>query len=72
MAESTVLSMKFRNTDNKTTTLSVNDAKTDLTESVVRGAMNTIVAENIFSNDGAEMAAAVGAVITQKTETVLF
>ena len=39
---------------------------------VVRGAMNTIVAENIFSNDGAEMAAAVGAVLTQKTETVLF
>lgn len=72
MADSTVLSMKFRSTDNGNTSLTVNDAKTDLTEAVVKGVMNTIVAENIFSIDGSELAAAVGAVITVKSETVLF
>lgn len=72
MAESKVLSMKFRNTDDSTTSLTVNDPKADLNEAAVKGAMNVIIAENVFSVDGADLATPVGAVVTMKTETVIF
>ena len=72
MAESKVLSMKFRNTDDSTTSLTVNDPKADLNEGAVKGAMNVIIAENVFSVGGADLATPAGAVVTMKTETVIF
>lgn len=72
MALVNVLKMAFRMSDNSSYTIQVPYCKTDLTESVVRGAMNNIVAESIFSIDGAQMAAAVGAKIVKTEETELF
>ncbi len=72
MAESKVLSMKFRNTDDSTTSLTVNDPKADLNEATVKGAMNVIIAENVFRVDGADLATPAGAVVTMKSETVIF
>ena len=72
MAESKVLSMKFRNTDDSTTSLTVNDPKADLNEATVKGAMNVIIAENVFRMDGADLATPAGAVVTMKSETVIF
>ena len=72
MAESKVLSMKFRNTDDSTTSLTVNDPKADLNEATVKGAMNVIIADNVFRVDGADLATPAGAVVTMKSETVIF
>ena len=72
MAESKVLSLKFRNTDDSTASLTVNDPKTDLTAAAVKEAMNAIIVENVFSIDGADLATPTGAVMTTKTETVIF
>ncbi len=72
MAESKVLSMKFRNTDDSTTSLTVNDPKADLNEATVKGAMNVIIAENVFRVDGADLATPAGAVVTMKSESVIF
>ena len=72
MAESKVLSMKFRNTDDRTSSLTVNDPKADLNEATVKGAMNVIIAENVFRVDGADLATPAGAVVTMKSESVIF
>ena len=64
--------MKFRNTDDSTTSLTVNDPKADLNEATVKGAMNVIIAENVFRVDGADLATPAGAVVTMKSETVIF
>ena len=72
MADSKVLSLKFRNTDESTASLTVSDPKADLTEAAVKGAMNLIIEKNVFSIDGVDLAAPAGAVVTMKTETVIF
>ena len=71
MAESKVLCMKFRNTDDRTSSLTVNDPKADLNEATVKGAMNVIIAENVFRVDGADLATPAGAVVTMKSESVI-
>lgn len=72
MVEEKVLTMRFRNSADEINSLNVNSPKSDLTEAIVKSAMNDIIAENIFSSNGAELASPLGAVITTKTENILF
>lgn len=73
MAELTnVLRMTFRLTDDTSKTINVADCKTDLNEAVIKGAMNVIIAENIFSYDGVDLANPAGAKIVKTDTTEVF
>ncbi len=73
MAELTnVLRMSFRCTDDSGATLTVVDPKPDLNEAAIKGAMNIIIAENVFSYNGADLATPASAKIVKTTTDEVF
>lgn len=73
MAEMTnVLRMTFRCMDDSTFTMSLPDCKTDLTATQVKEGMNAIIVENVFSNDGSDLATPAGAKIVKTESTDVF
>lgn len=55
------LEMIFKNVAGKTTRLSVQDPKDDLTSEEVQAVMDNIIAKNLFSTTGGDIQEAVGA-----------
>lgn len=55
--ETRVLEMIFINAGGKKATISVNDPRTDLTETEVRTAMQTIIAKNAFNTTAGDLVA---------------
>ena len=63
--------MSFKKTDDKIAKIIIPDPREDLTPSEVKGAMETIVDENVFSVGGGEFAELYGAKIIRTEEEVL-
>ena len=63
------LLMTFKTTDDKKVSLSVDDPREDVTEAVIKAAMDLVVSKNIFAPGGADIASAVEAkiVVTDTT-----
>lgn len=52
---SQVLELKFNTANGKTMTIAVNDPKSTLTASEISSAMQTIIAQDIFHNEGNDL-----------------
>ncbi len=65
-----VLELSFKKEDGKMATISVANAREDLTPAEVKAVMEGIIAKNIFAPGGVDLAVAEGAkvVITQEEE----
>lgn len=66
-----VLQLTFANADNKTMTLSIADPKSNLSEAEVNAAMQTIIDQAIFANEGFVFTIKKGARIVERHVTNL-
>lgn len=65
------LVMIFKNIEGKTSTLTVDEPKVDLTDDEVRTFMDTIIVQNVFNTNGGDLVAVKSAEIISTTEEVL-
>jgi hypothetical protein len=72
MAATQVLRMVFLNTLNKQVTISLNNPKDTLTAAQVQGVMDTVIAKNIFTSSGGDLASKVSARIIDTTTNEMF
>lgn len=72
MAVTQTLRMTFLNQANKNVTLSLDNPRNNLTAAEVQGVMDTIIARNIFTSSGGDLAAKINARIIDTTTTELF
>lgn len=66
------LELEFKNAEGRNCKVSIDDPKEDLTDEVVRTAMENIISQNIFETSGGELKLVVGADIVVTSETKLF
>ena len=72
MATTQVLRMTFLNELNKQVSISLNNPNDDLTAVQVQGAMDTIIAKNVFDSSGGDLVSKVSAKIIDTTTNELF
>ncbi|HWQ71817.1 MAG TPA: DUF2922 domain-containing protein [Desulfitobacteriaceae bacterium] len=72
MAATQVLRMVFLNSLNKQVTINLNNPKDTLTAAEVQGAMDTVIAKNIFISGGGDLVAKVSARIIDTSTNELF
>lgn len=72
MAVTQTLRMTFLNQANKNVTFSLDNPRNNLTAAEVQGVMDTIIARNIFTSSGGDLAAKINARIIDTTTTELF
>ena len=63
------LVMTFKTTDDKKVSISVDNPREDLSEDEIKTAMELIIDKNIFSPNGADLAALVSAKVVQTDTT---
>ena len=63
------LVMTFKTTDDKKVSISVDNPREDLSENEIKSAMELIIDKNIFSPNGADLAALVSAKVVQTDTT---
>lgn len=68
---SKTLTMSFLNEEGRKATIRLNTVKEDLTELEVQGAMDIILAKNIFSSKGGDLKIKDSAVIVSRENTEL-
>ena len=61
--------MTFKTTDDKKVSISVDNPREDLSEEEIKTAMELIIDKNIFSPNGADLAALVSAKVVQTDTT---
>lgn len=68
----TVLEMTFRLDDDRKMTISVANPKDDLTATTVKAAMNAIILDDVFDNDGASLVAPASAKLVKREISEVF
>ncbi|HCX03223.1 MAG: DUF2922 domain-containing protein [Tissierellales bacterium] len=63
----TRLRMSFLNSLNRTTSMSLDDPKADLTPTQVQAVMDDIIAKNIFNSSGGDLVSVKGAEVVTTT-----
>lgn len=69
---SSKIELIFKNQENRSTRISVDEPKADLTEVEVQAAMDNMIAENIFNTSGGDLVAVSGArIVTTQIEDLI-
>jgi hypothetical protein len=64
------LVMSFKTSGDKSTSISIDNPKIDITEEEIKSTMELILSKNIFAVDGKDFVSLVGAKVTETDTTV--
>ncbi len=64
------LVMSFKTSADKSTSISIDNPKIDITEDEIKTAMGLILSKNIFAVDGKDFVSLVGAKVTETDTTI--